>query len=105
LLTTAGLLALVPYALKRDWRNREPGTGDMPDDGAPDYAVQAPKLLQARSAETSEPGMEELLAQLFSLRMTVSDVAAEVQEARDVLEDDAADDAASVPAEPAKEAA
>jgi hypothetical protein len=103
LLVSVGLLALLGLALLRV----RPGLAGNPAEGdaaaTPALDTTAPQ--DGQPAEAPGPGMEELLAQLFSLRMTVSEVAAEVQEARDVLEEDAAEVVAPILAEPAEEAA
>ena len=89
MLTSVGLLALLPYVLKRGWRFR---TGDLAVDSGYASVLAAVDAFDASSLRTpSPPGappedLEELLAHLFSLRMTVSEVTAEVQETREALD-------------------
>jgi hypothetical protein len=89
LLTSVGLLALLPYVLKQGWRFR---TGNLAVDSGYASVLAAVDAFDAPLAkEPSPPGaltedLEELLAHLFSLRMTVSEVTAEVQETRDALD-------------------
>jgi hypothetical protein len=91
LLTSVGLLALLPYVLKQGWRFR---TGDLAVDSGYAAVMAAVDAFDASPAKTpSLPGtppggLEELLAHLFSLRMTVSEVTAEVLEARETLDDE-----------------
>ena len=101
LLTSVGLLALLPYLLKRGWQ-----TSAVPADvEAPSASAPAPSpLLEARTAPPAEAlavskgDLEELTASLFSLRMAVSDANADLEEAR-VMLDEAADDAESATGE------
>lgn len=86
LLISVGMLAILPYVLKQGWRI---GTG-QPVGPAP--VSEARDALGTSSSQPSieasggTGGVEELMAHLFSLRMTVSEIAAEVQEAHDILE-------------------
>jgi hypothetical protein len=93
LLTSVGLFALLPYVLRMSWRNR---TGYLAVDSGfvsvlaavekfaePPAAAPASEQLPRGSVSAEE--LEELMAQLFSLRMTVSDVTAEVLEAQESL--------------------
>jgi hypothetical protein len=87
LLTSVGLLALLPYVLKRGWRAQ---TGDLAVDSGYVSVLAAVDAFEtgaeaAPAAGVSQEDVEELLAQLFSLRMTVSDATAEVIEAHEVL--------------------
>jgi hypothetical protein len=93
LLTSVGLLALLPYVLRQGWRTHkgrlavdsgfhsmlaaleafgEPLEPEPLDDELPRATVGAEEL-------------EELLAHLFSLRMTVSEIAGEVQDAHEII--------------------
>jgi hypothetical protein len=97
LLTSAGLLALLPYVLKQGWQRR---TGNLAVDSGFASVMAAVDAFEAepgpeRPATGVEPEMEELLAQLFSLRMTVSEVTAEVEDTRVALEEGAPDDSAA----------
>jgi hypothetical protein len=102
LLTSVGLLTLLPYVLKRGWRNR---SGDLTADSgyasvmaAVDAFAAPPGARRAQGA--SQPGdLEELLAHLFSLRMTVSEIAAEVEETRDALDGEEQEETREEPAE------
>jgi hypothetical protein len=90
-----GLLALLPYVLRMGWRHR---TGDLAVDSGltsvlaavekfaepPAPAQDAPDD-EARWATVEVEELEELMAHLFSVRMTVSEVTAEVLEAQDAL--------------------
>jgi hypothetical protein len=91
LLTSVGLLALLPYVLKRGWRQR---TGNLAVDSGYGSVLAAIDAFEGSPGDASfgEEDIEELLAHLFTLRMTVSEVTAEVRDARDLLEDDGAAD-------------
>jgi hypothetical protein len=89
LLTSVGLLALLPYVLKRGWRD----AGVSPTAGGAD----SPVLATAEASPDEPQGcdspltvaageIQELLAHLFSLRMTVSELTAEVQAAHEALD-------------------
>jgi len=110
LLTSVGLLALLPYVLRQGWRHH---TGDL----AADSGLQSVLAAVETFAETSRPEppddqlprtsvstdeLEELLAHLFSLRMTVNEITGEVQEARDSIDDEGSDDVAADPEAAAK---
>jgi len=88
LLTSAGLLALLPYMLKRGWRD----AGVSPKAGGADSPVlataeESPDEPRADSPLTVAAGeVQELVAHLFSLRMTVSELTAEVQAAHEALD-------------------
>ena len=87
LLTSVGLLALLPYVLKRGWRGQ---TGNLAVDSGYASVLAAVDAFEGNSGtaeqeSTAAGGTEELLAQLFSLRMTVSDIAAEIQETHEAL--------------------
>jgi hypothetical protein len=87
LLTSVGLLALLPYVLKRGWRQQ---TGNLAVDSGYASVLAAVDAFEGsdRTAEetsTAPEDMEELLAQLFSLRMTVSDIAADIQETHEAI--------------------
>jgi len=93
LLTSVGLLALLPYVLKQGWRNR---SGELAADSGYASVMAAVDAFHAEPArgaklfQVSGHDIEELLAHLFSLRMTVSEAGAEVQEARDAIGDESA---------------
>jgi hypothetical protein len=93
LLTSVGLLALLPYVLRQGWRDH---TGVL----AVDSGFQSVLAAVETFAETSHPEqpddqlprdsvgveeLEELLAHLFSLRMTVGEITGELQDAHDVI--------------------
>lgn len=86
LLTSAGLLSLLPYVLKRGWRQR---TGDLAVDSGYASVLAAVDAFEGAPAAPSrsvpEEDLEELLAHLFSLRMTVSEATAEIVDAREAL--------------------
>jgi hypothetical protein len=99
LLTSAGLLALLPFVLRLGRRH---GGEIMRLDAGLLAAIAAagavirpePKLLlPADPPEVSSVNgdMEELMAHLFALRMTVSELTAEVQAVQDVLAGDGLD--------------
>jgi hypothetical protein len=106
LLTSVGLLALLPYVLKQGWRQR---SGDLAVDSgfasvmaAVDAFGSSPEEARPQASVAAED-LEELLAHLFSLRMTVSDATAELQEARENFGE--APDGAGEPQEAAEAAA
>jgi hypothetical protein len=93
LLTSVGLLALLPYVLRQGWRNH---TGQL----AVDSGFHSMLAALEAFAETPRPEplddelprasvgaeeLEELLAHLFSLRMTVSEITSEVQDAHEII--------------------
>ncbi len=84
MLTSVGLLALLPYFLKQGWKKRN----DAGLISAPSAAATFDRSSSQPHAGASVPSedVEELMAHLFSLRMTVSELAAEVQDVHGVLE-------------------
>ena len=89
LLTSVGLLALLPYVLKRRWRD----AGVSPTAGGADTPVLA--TAEASPDEPQRPEspltvavgeIQELLAHLFGLRMSVSELTAEVRAAHESLD-------------------
>jgi hypothetical protein len=88
--------------LKQGWRSR---TGDLAVDSG--YAsvlaaVDAFEGSPSKSPSTQDAAaenLEELLAHLFSLRMTVSEATAELQEAREALDDEVGGEKRAVSAE------
>jgi hypothetical protein len=90
LLTSVGLLALLPYVLKRGWKHR---SGNLAVDSGYASVMAAVEAFDTSPVE-KEPeslsvpvrDLEELLGQMFSLRMTVSDATAEIQDTRDELD-------------------
>lgn len=95
LLTSVGLVALLPYVMRRGWSRR---TGDLAVDSGYTSVLPPVDAFAERPAESLKTGvpaedLDELLAHLFSLRMTVSEVTAEVQDAHEALRNEG-DDAA-----------
>jgi hypothetical protein len=94
LLTSVGLLALLPFVLRLGRRGRDT-QGLQIDDAflpalAAGEAAMRPDVEVLRGPVTEEPSsvnddMEELMAHLFSLRMTVSELTAEVQDVHEAL--------------------
>lgn len=77
--------------MKQGWRTR---TGDLAVDSgyasvmaAVDAFEETPPKASA-AQEMPAQNLEELLAHLFSLRMTVSEATAELQEAREALDEE-----------------
>jgi hypothetical protein len=94
LLTSVGLLALLPFVLRlgrrsRDTQGLQIDAAFLPALAAAD-AVMRPDIEVLRGPAPEEPSsvnddMEELMAHLFSLRMTLSEVTAEVQDVHEAL--------------------
>jgi hypothetical protein len=94
LLTSVGLLALLPFALRLVRRTRLPEAPRM-DEGFLPALAAAEAFLRPEAGAVRPPApeasssvaddAEELMAHLFSLRMTVSEITAEVQAVQDVL--------------------
>jgi hypothetical protein len=89
LLTSVGLLALLPYVLKRGWKRH---SGSFAVDSGYASVMAAVEAFEASPKQEREAvsvplrDIEELLAQMFSLRMTVSDATAEIQDTCDELD-------------------
>lgn len=92
LLTSVGLLALLPYVLRRGWRGQPGATveesgfqaGLAPSQTFLYQAVPVPEGPVEASPDLSEE-LEELKASLFSLRLMVGDALVEVQDASELL--------------------
>jgi hypothetical protein len=117
LLTSVGLLALLPFVIRLGRRSRDRQTlqldpGFLPALAAADALMRPDStLLQSRTAAApadvevlnstpEEPSsvnddVEELMAHLFSLRMTVSEITAEVQDVHEAIFGEAPDAALS----------
>jgi hypothetical protein len=109
LLTSAGLLALLPFVLRLGRKGLQPANtledALMPALAAADAFLHPEEHVFGQSrnrADGVDEDVEELRAHLFSLRMTVSEIAAEVLSVQDVLAGemaDAAEDGAAAAAE------
>ena len=92
LLTSVGLLALLPFVLRLGRRELQPANplqgALMPALAAADAFLHPEEHMFASAGHRADgvnEDVEELTAHLFSLRMTVSEIAAEVQGMQDVI--------------------
>jgi hypothetical protein len=101
LLTSVGLLALSPLVLRLGRKGLQPANplqgALMPALAATDAFLHPEEHMFGPAgyrAEGVDEDVEELMAHLFSLRMTVSEIAAEVQGVQDVIAGETPDGAA-----------
>jgi hypothetical protein len=107
LLTSVGLLALLPFVLRLG-RKGVHAANPLQDALMPALAAAGaflhPEDLLASAghrADGVDEDVEELMAHLFSLRMTVSEIAADVQAVQEVIAGETPDGAAvAIEAEP-----
>ncbi len=95
LLTSVGLLALLAFVLRLGRRSRDSGVLQIDANLLP--ALAAAGAFMPAPEELS--GVEELMAHLFSLRMTVSEITAEVLGVQDAVSGESPDAAASAPSD------
>lgn len=100
LLTSVGLLALLPFVLRlgrKGLHSANPLQGAlMPALAAADAFLHPEDLLASAGhrADGVDEDVEELMAHLFSLRMTVSEIASDVVAVQEVLAGETVDGAA-----------
>jgi hypothetical protein len=111
LLTSVGLLALLPFVLRIGRKNvgdaNPLGEALLPALAATD-AFMNPQIHFAASANYRNDGVneevEELMAHLFDLRMTVSELTAEVLDVQDALAAELPEDSAAASLEEGSDA-
>jgi len=109
LLTSVGLLALTPYVVRLIGKSRSEGlqidSSFLPALAAADALMRPDRSALAPSASLPASGVnedaEELTAHLFGLRMTVSEITAEVQATHEALAGETPDAFATLEAEDA----
>jgi hypothetical protein len=106
LLTSVGLLALLPFVLRLGRKGMEAGNpledALIPALAAADAFMHPESHYQTAAVHAQEgvnDDVEELMSHLFSLRMTVSEIAFDVQEVQESLTVDTPEDSAAVPAD------